>query len=106
MITSSPYYCDADVIDVAFEGLLPGVAARIDEVKTATGVLQTDARTAAVCVVLGEVGVVAGEDETVSLLLQTDVDLRWPAAAHAVFEGVLDERDKEQGGHFQLTIDH
>ncbi len=96
MITSSPYYCDADVIDVAFEGLLPGVAARIDEIKTATGVLQTDARTAAVCVVLGEVGIVAGKDEIVVLLFQTYIDLRRSAAAHAVLEGILNERDEKQ----------
>ena len=96
MITSSPYYCDADVIDVAFEGLLPGVAARIDEIKTATGVLQTDARTAAVCVVLGEVGIVAGKDEIVVLLFQTYIDLRRPTAAYAMLEGILDERDEKQ----------
>jgi hypothetical protein len=74
MITSL-FYRDADVVDVAFEGLLPGVATRIDEVETATGVLQADARAAAVCVVLGEVGVVAGKDEIVVLLFQTDIDL-------------------------------
>ncbi len=99
MITSSLFYSDADVVDVAFEGLLPDVTTWIDEVETATGVLYADARAAAVCVVLGIVGVVAGEDELVVLLFQTDIDLRGPAAAHAVLEGILDERDEEQGGN-------
>ena len=96
MITSSLFYSDADVVDVAFEGLLPGVATWIDEVETTTGVLQSDARTAAVCVVFGEVRVVTGEDELVILLLHADIDLRRPAAAHAVLEGILDKRDEEQ----------
>ena len=39
---------DTDMLDVTIKGLLPGVAARIDEIETASGVLQPDARTTAV----------------------------------------------------------
>ena len=91
---------DADMVDVAFKGLLPGVAAWVDEIKATTGVLQADARTTSVSIVLGEVRVVAGEDKTVTLLLQADVNLRRPAAAYTMFESVFNERDEEQGSHF------
>ena len=87
---------DADMVDVAFKGLLPSVTTWVDEIKAAAGVLQTDARTTSVCIVFREVRIVAGEDKIVALLFQTDVNLRWPATAYAVFEGVFDERDKEQ----------
>ena len=32
--------CDADVVDIVFEGLLPLVSASVHEIQTATGILE------------------------------------------------------------------
>jgi hypothetical protein len=79
------------VINVILEPLLPGVATGIHQIQAATGVLQSDTRAAAVGIVLGIVRIFTGKDDTVVLLFQVDVNHRTPAAAHPVFEGILDE---------------
>ena len=95
------------MIDVFWRnGLLPLVATRIEEVETATGVFQPDARAAVILGGLGVVGVVAGEDEHAVLLCQADIDSGRGVAVHAVLEGVLDEGDKKKWGHFELRIEN
>ena len=83
------------MVDVVFEGLFPCVATGIHEFQATAGVLETDARTTAIGIVFGIVGVVAGEDELIAFLRQTDIDLRGSATADAMLEGVLNERDKQ-----------
>ena len=91
------------MIDILWrDGLLPLVATWVEEVEAATGILQTDARTAAVGIILGIVSVVATEDQSVVRLFQPDIDFRGTAAADTVLEGILDERDKQQRRYFKL----
>ena len=99
MITASHFYSDADVIDVIFEGLLPGVAARVEEVETTTGVLQSDARTTAILGGLGIVGVVAIEDKRAVLLCQADVDGGRGVTVGTMLKSVLNQRDKYKWSH-------
>ena len=79
------------MIDIIFEGLLPGVAARVEEVETTAGVLQSDARTAAVLGGLGVVGVVAIEDERIVFLCQTYVDSGRGVTVGTMLKGILDQ---------------
>ena len=79
------------MIDIIFERLLPGIMPLVHQVEAATGVLQSDARTTTVGIILGEIGVLAGEDEFSLVLFQSDIDTRVAAATDAMLEGILDE---------------
>lgn len=80
------------MIDILWlNDLFPLVATLIEQIQTTTGVFQSYARTAAIFGGLGVVGVVAGEDECIVLLCQTDVDDGWSIAVHAMLKGILDE---------------
>jgi hypothetical protein len=94
------------VVDIIFEGLLPLVATCIHKVEAATGVFKSYARTTAISIVLGVVGVSAGKHELVGFLHQTDVDRRRSATADTMLESILDEGDKKQRGDFELIIDN
>ena len=84
------------MIDVVLKRLPPGVTASVDEVETTTGILKANTRATTICIVLGIVGIVAGKDNLPTFfLLQPYIYLRRPAAADAMLEGILDERDKE-----------
>ena len=65
---------------------------------------QSDARTAVVVAVLGEKAVFDAADDVVSLLADVDADERRLVVAHPVLEGILDERDEEQGGDFKGVL--
>ena len=83
------------------------IASVVHQFQTASGIFQSDARTAAVCIVLGIVGVVADKDELVIILLQANIDGRRPVAADTMFESILNQRDKQQWGNLRLRItDH
>jgi len=82
--------------------LFPFIAAVIYQFQPPPGVLQAYARAAAVSIVLGVVGVVAGEHQLAFLLLQADVDGGRTTAADTVLEGILDERDEQQRGDFMV----
>lgn len=80
-----------NVVNIIVEPLLPGVVVGIHQIQAATGVLQSDTGATAVGIILGVIRVVAGKDDTVVLLFKMDVNHRAPAAAHPVFESILDE---------------
>ena len=89
------------MIDILWRnGLLPSIVTWVEEVETATGVLQADARAATVLGGFWIVGVAADEDERAVLLCQADVDRGWRIAVRAMLESILDERDKKQWRHF------
>lgn len=91
------------MIDIIWRnGLLPLIATLIEQIHATTGVLQSDARTAAILGGLGVVSIVAIEDERTVFLYEADVDSGRGIAIHAMLEGILDEGDKKQGCHFQL----
>ena len=69
--------------------MLPFISAMINQFKTATGVLQSYARPATVSIVLGIVGVVAGEYQSVRQLFQMNVNAGRSVAADAVLESVF-----------------
>ena len=80
-----------NVVNIILKPLLPGIMASVHQIQAAAGVLQSDTRAAAVGIILWIIRVVAGKDDTVVFLFQMDVDHRTPAAAHPVFESILNE---------------
>ena len=76
--------------------MIPCIAALIEGVETLLNLLKTYAMTATIITRLGEVGV----DDVASYLSlcgsQFDRYATWFRAAHAMFEGILYERDEEQ----------
>ena len=95
-----------DVVDIILKRLFPFVTILVHQFQPAACVLNADTAAAAVFVALGIVGIVADEHQLAIVLLQTDINRGGAIAAHSMLEGVLDERDEKQGGHFELTIDN
>ena len=80
---------------VVIHTAVPSIAARVHEVQSAAGVLDADARAAAVLLVLGVVGVRAAKGDSVVVGGQADVDHGVAATADTVLKGILNERDEE-----------
>ena len=62
---------------------------RIEQLQTSAGILQSDARSAAVGVVFRIVGIVADEGQKTIVGGEADVDVRLLATAYAMFERIL-----------------
>ena len=77
----------------------------IDEFQSSLGILYTDARPATVLVVLGVIGVVTDKSQLSLVRSQRNIDLRLAPAAHTMLEGILDERNEEQGGDGELRVE-
>jgi len=81
---------------------IEGIAARIDELKALTDIVETNAACLFGHAVVAKVAVGAVEVKLLPLDSDTDVNERWFAVRDAVFEGISDEWNENQGWYADI----
>lgn len=89
---------------VAADPFLPYILLWVGEVKAALYLRESDTMSTTVLLVLGVVGVGDVEDDLVFFRSHPQMDETGQGRADPMFEGILDQRDKEHGCHLLLGV--